>query len=148
MQPLETSAVLDFVDSQVDASSGTVRARASLANAGQCWWPGSFVRVSVAIATLKNVLVIPQAAVVQQAKGRSVYVVDTAGKAQIKPVEWIHAEGDEAAVQGLSPGDRVVIEGRQQLRPGALVKEQEAGNASDKGSPKSKDPAVSKGDKP
>ena len=114
---------LQFVDNLVDASSGTVKVKAVFDNKDQALWPGAFVDVRLNVQTLKDVLVVPQAAVIPSERGKTVYVVEAGNKAQPRRVEVVHAAGLEAVVTGLQPGDRVVVEGRQNLRPGSVVVE-------------------------
>ena len=76
---------LQFVDNTVDANSGTVRVKAQFSNANEALWPGSFVAVRLAIQTLKDAIVVPQAAVIQGARGSIVYAVDADNKAVSKP---------------------------------------------------------------
>lgn len=119
---------LQFVDNLVDASSGTVKVKAVFDNKDQALWPGAFVDVRLNVQTLKDALVVPQAAVILGERGKTVYVVEAGNKAQPRRVEVVHAAGLEAVVTGLQPGDRVVVDGRQNLRPGAVVVER-AGSA-------------------
>lgn len=114
---------LQFVDSAVDAASGTVQAKAQFANAGQRLWPGAYVEVKVALRTLPGAILIPQASIIQNGDKRSVYVVGPDRRATITPVELVASAGDQAVVGGLQAGERVVVEGKQNLRPGALVAE-------------------------
>ena len=111
-----------FVDNAVDAVTGTVKARARFANADSALWPGAFVRVSFVADTLKDATVIPTAAIVQNTRGSIVYVVDK-GKALSRPVQMLATQGEETAVTGVSAGDKVVLEGRQNLRPDVAVVE-------------------------
>ncbi len=113
---------LSFVDNAVDPSSGTVRARALFANKDGRLWPGAFVEISQTINTLKDTVVVPQAALIQSARGTVVYVVEE-GKAVLKPVKQISSQSGEAAITGINSGDSVVVDGKQNLRPGALVVE-------------------------
>jgi RND family efflux transporter MFP subunit len=122
-----------FVDNTVDASSGTVRVKAEFANKDERLWPGAFVAVRLAVETLKGASVIPQAAVIQAPRGKIVYVVDGAGKAAARPVEVVYAAGQDAAVTGVKPGERIVLEGRQNLRPGATVIERAVDEAGGRG---------------
>lgn len=119
---------LQFVDNLVDASSGTVKVKAVFDNKDQALWPGAFVDVRLNVQTLQDALVVPQVAVILGERGKTVYVVEAGNKAQPRRVEVVHAAGLEAVVTGLQPGDRVVVEGRQNLRPGAVVVER-AGTA-------------------
>jgi RND family efflux transporter MFP subunit len=117
---------LQFVDNAVDAASGTVRVKAEFANKNERLWPGAFVTVRLAVQTLKGASVIPQAAVIQSPRGKIVYVVEASGKAAARPVAVVYASGEEAAVTGVKAGERVVLDGRQNLRPGAAVIERAA----------------------
>jgi len=117
---------LQFVDSAVDAASGTVQAKAQFANPLQRLWPGAYVDVKLALRTLPGAILIPQAAIIQNAQNRSVYVVGPDGKAAVKQIELIASAGDQAVVSGVQAGERVVIDGKQNLRPGSRVAEQGA----------------------
>ena len=81
------------------------------------------VGVQLAVQTLKDAIVVPQAAIIQTARGKIVYVVETGGKAAVRPVEIVQAAATNAVVTGVQPGERVVVEGRQNLRPGVAVVE-------------------------
>ncbi|HJW12890.1 MAG TPA: efflux RND transporter periplasmic adaptor subunit [Albitalea sp.] len=120
---------LAFVDNAVDANSGTVKVKAVFDNKDEGLWPGAFVGVRVAVQTLKNAIVVPQAAIVQGARGRVVFVVEPDNRAASRPVELVNASGTEAVVTGLRAGERVVLEGRQNLRPGTPVVERAGGAA-------------------
>ncbi len=124
---------LRFVDNAVDAGSGTVRVKAEFANRDERLWPGAFVAVRLAVQTLKDVSVVPQAAVILSPRGKIVYVVDASNKASPRPVEVVYAAGEDAAVTGVKPGDRVVVEGRQNLRPGTTVVERAAVESGSRG---------------
>jgi RND family efflux transporter MFP subunit len=127
------SGKLQFVDNTVDAGSGTVRVKAEFANKDERLWPGAFVPVRLAVQTIRGASVVPQSAIIQGPRGKIVYVVDAANKAAARPVEVVYAAGEDAAVTGVQPGDRVVVEGRQNLRPGAAVIERAAGDAGSRG---------------
>ena len=124
---------LQFVDNAVDAGSGTVRVKAEFQNKDERLWPGAFVTVRLAVQTLKGASVIPQAAIIQSPRGKIVYVVDAGNKAAPRPVEVVYASGEDAAVTGLRPGERIVLEGRQNLRPGSSVIDRPAGDADGRG---------------
>ena len=117
---------LRFVDNAVDAATGTVRVKAVFDNKDQALWPGAFVSVRLTARTLKDATVVPQAALIQGARGRGVYVVDGGNKATLRPVEMVHAAGLDAVVTGVKPGERIVVDGRQNLRPGSTVVERAA----------------------
>nr|WP_315241333.1 efflux RND transporter periplasmic adaptor subunit [uncultured Albidiferax sp.] len=134
---------LQFVDNLVDASSGSLKAKAVFDNPDGKLWPGAFVEVSQTVSTLKDAVVVPQAALIQGARGTVVYTVED-GKAVSKPVQQVYAQGLDAAVTGIQAGDVVVLDGKQNLRPGARVVERAAGpqkSASAPGSAASKSAA-------
>lgn len=111
-----------FVDSAVDSATGTVAVKGRLDNADQRLWAGQFVQVRLTLDTMRQVLVIPQSAVQLRGAERQVYVVDDKGVARLRTVRLLHADADRLAVEGLKEGERVIVEGRQQVRPDAPVK--------------------------
>jgi RND family efflux transporter MFP subunit len=117
---VQRTGKLQFVDNAVDAATGTVKVRARFSNHDARLWPGAFVQVSFVSATLKDAVVIPAAAVIQSPRGAIVYIAEQ-GKALMRPVQVIASEGEEVAVTGVQPGDKVVVEGRQNLRPDAAL---------------------------
>ncbi|NKI93644.1 efflux RND transporter periplasmic adaptor subunit [Rhizobacter sp. SG703] len=124
---------LQFVDNNIDASSGTVKVKAVFDNKQQTLWPGAFVSVRLVVETLKDATVVPQASLIQGPRGNIVYVVDDGNKAVARPIVVVQAAGTEAVVTGVKPGERVVVDGRQNLRPGAPVAERAASGAAGKG---------------
>src|SRR5512140_1830859 len=113
---------LQFVDSAIDAATGTVKAKARFDNRASRLWPGAFVNVAMQAGTLKGALVIPQAAIIQSVQGPIVYVVEQ-DRALLRPVKVVESRGDDAAVTGVRSGERVVLDGRQNLRPDSPVVE-------------------------
>jgi hypothetical protein len=80
--------------------------------------------VRFGIETLKNAVVVPQAAIIQGVAAKSLYIVQADGRAALRDVEVLASAGTQAVVSGLAGGERVVVEGRQNLRPGVPVLEQ------------------------
>jgi RND family efflux transporter MFP subunit len=119
---------LQFVDSAVDAASGNVRVKAQFDNKEQKLWPGAYLNVRMVVRTLKDAIVVPQAAVIQSPKGRLVYVLEN-GRAAARPIELVYASGTDAVVTGVAAGDKVIVDGRQNLRPGAAAVERSASGA-------------------
>ena len=117
---------LSFVDSAVDGTSGTVKVKAVFANADQALWPGAFVTVKMALQNLPDAIVVPQAAIVQGARGTAVFVAGPGNVAAIRPVKVLTAAGTDAVVSGLKAGERVVLDGRQNVRPGTQLVERSA----------------------
>jgi RND family efflux transporter MFP subunit len=116
------AGTLDFVDNTVDPLIGTVRAKAVFANADQGLWPGQFVGTRITVRTLNGVTVVPAAALMMLADGTSLYVVDEAKTATRRKVKTLHTFGTKVAVSGVEPGEQVVIEGSQNVRPGGKVR--------------------------
>src|SRR5580765_4052131 len=125
----ELTGKLQFVDNVVDPNSGTVKVKAQFDNANEALWPGAFVTVRLAVNTLKGAVVVPQAAVIQGPRGAVVYAVDADDKAVSRRVEVLYANGPDAVVGGVRAGERIVVEGRQNLRPGVTVVERAATGA-------------------
>lgn len=117
---------LQFVDSAVDVASGTVRVKAQFDNAQQRLWPGAYVNVQMTVQTLKGAIVVPQASIITSQRGRNVYVVGPGNKAAARPVELVYSAGSDAVVTGVQAGEKVIVDGRQNVRPGATVVERVA----------------------
>ncbi|NLH82780.1 MAG: efflux RND transporter periplasmic adaptor subunit, partial [Phyllobacteriaceae bacterium] len=111
------------IDNQVDATTGTVKLKASLPNRDETLWPGQFVDLRLVVDRLKDVPVIPSAAVQRTAEGPWVYVVDAENKVRRRPVELRRQDETRAVVaSGLSDGEKVVTTGFARLTDGAAVK--------------------------
>jgi len=116
--------VLQFRDVTVDPGTGSVTVRILAPNPQGVLLPGMFVRALVKEGVDPRALLVPQQAVMRGPAGdAAVLVVDAQGRAQARPVALDRAVGDRWLVaSGLSPGDRVVVEGIQKVRPGAPVR--------------------------
>ncbi|MBC3869849.1 efflux RND transporter periplasmic adaptor subunit [Undibacterium oligocarboniphilum] len=116
---------LQFVDNAVDAASGTVKVKAIFDNKEMKLWPGAYVTVELSVQTLKDAVVVPQDAIIVGARGKSVYAVTAEGKAELRPVVVTQSFGTDAVVTGIAAGTRIVLDGKQNLRPGAVVKQRD-----------------------
>lgn len=112
---------VSFVDNTVDPQAGTIRVKGQFANPGAQLWPGQFVKTEITVRTIKDALVIPQAAIIDSADGTFVYVVGKDMTAQQVKVQRLHAFGASAAVSGLAGSEQVITEGKQNLRAGGKV---------------------------
>lgn len=121
-EPDALTGRLSFVDNAVDASTGTIRVKGSVPNPQQRLWPGQYVTVRLQLRTLSDAVVIPQAAVIQRGNERSVYVVGADGHAELRPVQARYPFGELLVVEGVQPGEQVVVDGKQNLRPGVAVR--------------------------
>jgi RND family efflux transporter MFP subunit len=120
------SGKLKFVDNAVDASSGTIKMKAIFGNKESKLWPGGFADVTLTSRTIKDAIVIPQAAIIQNARGTIVYVVEgdkDSKKAVLRPVKVLFGQSGEAAVSGVKEGESVVVDGKQNIRPNSPVVE-------------------------
>jgi len=125
---------LQFVDNAVDPSSGTIKVKARFDNRDRKLWPGAFVQTSLTLRTLDDAIVVPQAVIVESVRGSIVYVVED-GKVALRPVKVVAVEGEDAAVTGVKAGEKLVLDGRQNLRPGGAVIERTPGGAPKKAAP-------------
>ena len=117
------------VDNLVDSATGTIKVKAEFDNKAQALWPGQYLRVRVTLRTLKGVTVVPQAALILRGNERSVYVVGPDNTAKLVPVQLRQAMGEQAVVEGLDATAQVVMEGKQNLRPGTPLRIQASGGA-------------------
>ncbi len=120
--PLEGS--LQFRDVSVDPSTASVILRMVFPNPDGVLLPGMFVRAVVKEGVNNQAILIPQQAVSRDTKGNAVaLIVDASGKVEQKALSLDRAIGDKWLVSsGVAPGDRVIAEGMQRVRPGAVVK--------------------------
>ncbi len=113
---------LDFIDNQVDRSSGTVHARATLANPDLLIAPGQFARLRLPVSAPAPVLLVPDAAVFTDQSRKILMTVSQDGTVVPKMVEIGALSGDLRVItKGLSPTDQIVINGLMRVRPGAKV---------------------------
>lgn len=116
---------LNFAGSTVDPRLGTVQLRAELPNPGLTWLPGQFVKTRI-LAGEQNAILVPQAAVMQNEQGRSVWLIGADGKAEMRPIKTANWLGANWVVTGgLKPGDRVIVDNLMKVRPGAPVQPME-----------------------
>ena len=113
---------LSFIDNTVDPKAGTIRVKARFDNRDTLLWPGQYANAQVTVRTLKDAIVIPQAAIITNTRGTSVYVVDAGDTAKSVPVTRVHSAGLDAVVTGLAGGEQVITEGKQNLRPGGKIR--------------------------
>ena len=116
------SGVLDFLDNVLDRSSGTIRARATVPNADLVLTPGQFARVRVVVAPPSPTLLVPDRAVLPDQSQHMVMTVSTDGTVAPKQVEVGDTRGGLRVIRsGLSPSDRVIVDGLLHAAPGSKV---------------------------
>lgn len=113
---------IKFVDNQLDPGTGTVGVRATFPNPDNLLVQGDYVSVVCSLAKPRNVLTVPQEAVLDSAKGKYVYTIGEDKKASIAQVEVNDDyKGNWVVKSGLKEGDVVAVRGLQQLQPGVSV---------------------------
>jgi len=122
-RPWARAGDLDFLDNEIDRRSGTLHARATLANPDMMIAPGGFARVRVPLSASLPQLLVPDAAVGTDQSSKLVMVVQDDGVVVPKPVETGQLEDHAMRVitRGLLPTDRVVVQGLMRTRPGMKV---------------------------
>jgi RND family efflux transporter MFP subunit len=118
--------VINYVGNQVNASTGTLQLRGSFPNADEALTPGLFVRVRVPVGQPYKAILISDRAIDSDQGQKIVYVVDSKNEVVVHPVELgeLH-DGLREIVSGLKPQERVIVNGLQQVRPGAVVEPKE-----------------------
>jgi len=114
------------IDNQVDPSIAAVRVKAQIPNDSKTLLPGQFARVSLIAKTLKDVIAVPSQTVILSPRGKVVYIVDKDEKAVSKTVKVLYDYQGQSVIEGIEAGDRVVVEGKQNLRPGGKIREAKA----------------------
>ena len=113
---------LGSFDTEVDTTTGTVKMRAMFDNGAHRLFPFQFVNIRLVLDTLHGVVTVPTAAVQHGAPGDFVYVVDSDSTVKVRKVTLGAQDGDLLAVNsGLTVGERVVVDGVDQLRDGSHV---------------------------
>jgi len=116
-----------FIDSQVQPTTGVIKARAVFANSDRSIMPGQYVRLFMEGDVLTNAVLIPQKCVMLTQKGAMVMGVDKDNKVVPMPVQLGVSIGDRYLVEsGLKDGDRIISEGLVKARPGTVVREAQA----------------------
>lgn len=114
--------VLSFVDNGVDTTTGTVTLKARFPNDDNRLWPGQFMPVTLDLFVERGAVLVPSVAVQTGQEGLFVWILDEAGKAQLRPVKVARAVGEKSVIaSGLSAGERVVVDGQSRLTVGATA---------------------------
>ncbi len=123
----DIEGVIDYIDPEVDSTTGTIRVRAFFANEDGRLVPGLFGRVRVTVAAPRDVVQLPLRAIGTDQNNKFVYVIDKDGVAQYRQVR-LGRESEALAVieEGISAGDKVVIDGLLKIRPGSKPEVREA----------------------
>ncbi len=119
--PAEVGA-LAFVDNAVDATTGTIRLKATFANASRRLWPGQFVNAVLTLADLRGAVVVPSAAIQEGQSGTYVFVIRPDSTAEMRPVTPGRTVETLTVIEkGLAAGENVVTDGQIRLTNGVKV---------------------------
>jgi len=122
-EPL-AEGLLDFIDTSVDVSSGTVAARATFTNDGLSLWPGQFVDVEIDLGVRPQTTMVPTVAIQTGQQGSFVFVVKPDDTVELRKVQIFATDHDRTALaSGVQDQERVVVEGQLRLVNGARVSE-------------------------
>jgi RND family efflux transporter MFP subunit len=119
---------MDFIDNVIDRSTGTIRGRAQFANSDRLFTPGMFARLQVPGSDSYEALMVPDAAIGTEQVRKFVYLVgpdDVVKQVYVTLGQVI--DGLRVIKDGLSPDDRVVVNGLMRVRPGLKVKPEDQG---------------------
>ena len=118
----EATGWLSVVDNSVDATTGTIRLKASFPNTDSALWPGQFVNVTLALEPMAEAVVVPSEAVQAGQKGAFVYVVKKDMSVEARQVAAGRTIGGKTVIEsGIEAGETVVTDGQLLLAPGARV---------------------------
>ncbi|MDN5843134.1 MAG: efflux RND transporter periplasmic adaptor subunit [Alcaligenaceae bacterium] len=115
---------LVLVNNQIDVRTGTIRVKGRFSNRTHTLWPGQYVNARLVLGERRQVLTIPAESVLRGAKGTYTYVVDADDTVHVQPIRALVIQDGIAVIdEGLSPGQRIVIDGQYKLRPGLRITE-------------------------
>ena len=118
----DQKGLLDFIDRNIDTSTGTILVQATFPNPNKIIRPGQFVRVKVKVMDLKDALLVPQKCLIELQGQYSVLIVNKENK--IETVQVVIGEkipGYTIIKSGIKSGDQVILEGLQKAKPGLAV---------------------------
>ena len=121
-EPRSERGSVTFIDNAVDQNTGTIRLKATFANAERRLWPGQFVNVALTLAVEPDAIVVPAQALQTGQQGAFVFVVKSDSTVEARRVVVARTQGSESVIaSGLAPGESVVTDGQPRLVQGAKV---------------------------
>jgi membrane fusion protein, multidrug efflux system len=119
---LLATGTLGALDSQISTTTGTLNLRAMFANPDEMLYPNQFVNARLLVSTIQDAVRVPVPAVQHGEPGTFVYLINADNTVSVRPIKVGPTDGNfEAVLSGLNPGDRVVTDGTDRLRDGAVV---------------------------
>ncbi|MBP2228609.1 multidrug efflux system membrane fusion protein [Azospirillum agricola] len=117
------AGALQVIDNLIDSGTGTIRLKATLPNEPQRLWPGQFVNVRLLSTVRRGATTVPATVVQRGPQGTFAYIVKDDQTVEQRPIKVGHIEENRAIVEsGLTPGERVVVDGQYRLQPGSRVR--------------------------
>jgi multidrug efflux system membrane fusion protein len=124
--PLDEGQLAVF-DNQIDTTTGTIRLKATFLNVNLKLWPGQFVNARLLLAVRTNGIVVPASVVQRGPEGAYAFVVNDDMSVKMAPLKVAQIDQGQALIEnGLSPGERVVVDGQYKLQPGSKVRPAES----------------------
>ena len=109
-------------DREVNVKTGTIAIKGTFPNPGNILRPGQFAKVRMAVYTVKDAILVPQKAIADMQGNTMVGVVKGDGTVDMRPVKLGQTTGSMVLIsEGLKPGEKVIVEGLQKVKPGAPV---------------------------
>lgn len=120
---LLSTGKLSLIDNTIDQATGTIHLKATFANADERLWPGEFVNAQVVLSVRKGVPTVPAQTVQEGPEGRYVYVIKNDDTVERRPVDVAAVTNGVAVItKGLSPSEKVVVDGQYRLTDGVRVR--------------------------
>jgi multidrug efflux system membrane fusion protein len=114
---------LTLIDNQIDAATGTIHLKARFENQDERLWPGEFVNARLVLAQRKSAVTVPAQTVMQGPQGNYVYVIKPDDTVDHRKVKVLSVQDEVAVIgDGLTGGERVVVEGQYRLTDGAKIR--------------------------
>jgi multidrug efflux system membrane fusion protein len=111
-----------LIDNQINQTTATMRLKAVFPNPAAALWPNQFVKARLLLTTRTNVIVVPTPAIQRGPKGTFVYVVGSDSTVSVRTVVIDSTQGDQTILtSGVKPGELVVVDGQNQIKPGSKV---------------------------
>jgi membrane fusion protein (multidrug efflux system) len=121
-RPVPQKGYIVFVERAIDQKTGTIAVRARFPNPDKIIRPGQFARIRGVVEHRADAVVVPQIAVQDQQGQKIAYVVDAGDKVAVRTLQVDERVGDVFVIKaGIKPGERVIVEGTQKVRPGMQV---------------------------
>jgi len=118
---------LGLIDNEVNTTTATIRLKAFFPNKERLLWPSEFVKTRLLLSTRKDAITAPATAVQRGPNGTFVYVVGAGDTVSVRAIDVALTQGDMAIfAKGLQPGEHVVTDGQNQLKPGSKISTRDA----------------------